>query len=199
EGGDATGDSFVASWAPAILARETALREDEALLWPAPTYSSKSRMRRRSGKRNIQSAAMPMVPRPPRRTAGTAPMRAAIEPDTNAPSWFEVPVNSECTALTRPSIATGVLIWTSEERITTLTTSAAPRTPSAISDTVKLDETAKTTEATPKTMITRNRVLPMRQRSGRYARNIDVTSAPTAGAERKSPSPPGPVPRISRA
>src|SRR5207245_10299567 len=121
EGGDATGDSFVASWAPAILARETALREDEALLWPAPTYSSKSRMRRRSGKRNIQSAAMPMVPRPPRRTAGTAPTRAAIEPDTNAPSWFEVPVNSECTALTRPSIATGVLICTIEERITTLT------------------------------------------------------------------------------
>src|SRR5262249_20383252 len=103
----------------------------------------------------------------PRRTAGTAPTTAATSPETNAPSWFDVPVNSECTALTRPSIVTGVLICTSEERITTLTTSAAPSTPSATSDTTKLDETPKATVATPKVMTTRNNVRPIRQRNGR--------------------------------
>ena len=108
-------------------------------------------------------------------------------------------MKSECTALTRPSISPGVRICTSEARITTLTTSAAPRTASAANETAKLDERLNATVATPKTMTARNMVRPMRHRRGRYARNIDVASAPTAGAERRNPSPAGPVPRMSRA
>ena len=38
------------------------------------------------------------------------------------------------TALTRPRMSSGVRIWTSAKRMTTLTTSAAPRTTSAPSD-----------------------------------------------------------------
>src|SRR5215813_12284836 len=63
---------------------------------------------------------------PPRSTDGTVPTSAATSPDSNAPSWFEVPVKSECTALTRPRIVSGVRIWTREARMTTLTTPDAP-------------------------------------------------------------------------
>jgi hypothetical protein len=45
-------------------------------------------------------------------------------PDSNSPSWFDVPMKSELTALTRPRISSGVSSCTSEERTTTLTTSA---------------------------------------------------------------------------
>src|SRR2546426_11038097 len=92
-----------------------------------------------------------MVPRPPMRTAGTAPRSAAVRPDSNSPSWFDVPVNSECTALTRPRIASGVRICTSETRMTTLTTSEAPRTASASSERARWVDTPKTTVARPKT------------------------------------------------
>ena len=35
-------------------------------------------------------------------TDGTTPSHAAVTPDSNSPSWFDVPMNSELTALTRP-------------------------------------------------------------------------------------------------
>ena len=114
------------------------------------------------GTRAIQRTATAIVPMPPRSTAGTVPTRAATRPDSNAPSWLDVPVKSECTALTRPSIVMGVRIWTSDERMTTLTTSAAPRTPSARKESAKLDEMPNATVATPNTKTARNKVRPMR-------------------------------------
>ena len=75
-------------------------------------------------------------------------------------------MKSECTALTRPRIASGVRIWASDMRMTMLTTSAAPRTVSATSDRTKLVETPKTTVAAPKTITERNRVGPSRRSSG---------------------------------
>src|SRR2546426_405760 len=92
--------------------------------------------------------------------------RAVARPDSKAPSWFEVPVKSECTALTRPRIVSGVRIWTSEARMTTLTTSDAPRTQSAASESAKLVETPNTTVAAPKTMTARNSVGPILRRRG---------------------------------
>src|SRR6266478_1580811 len=124
-------------------------------------HSSNWCIRRSSGKRTIQSAATAIVPSPPSSTAGTVPKSAAARPDSKAPSWFEVPVNSECTALTRPRIVSGVRIWTSEARMTTLTTSDAPRTQSAASESAKLVETPNTTVAAPKTMTARNSVGPI--------------------------------------
>jgi len=35
-------------------------------------------------------------------TDGTTPIHAARTPDSNSPSWFDVPKNSAFTALTRP-------------------------------------------------------------------------------------------------
>ncbi len=94
------------------------------------------------------------------------PSRAAATPDSKAPSWFEVPVKSECTALTRPRIASGVRIWASDMRMTMLTTSAAPSTVRAISESVKLVETPNTTVAAPKTITERKSVGPRRCSSG---------------------------------
>jgi len=67
-----------------------------------------------------------IVPMPPVTTAATAPKQAAVIPASNSPSWFDVPMNKELTALTRPRISSGVSIWTSECLMTTLITSAAP-------------------------------------------------------------------------
>ena len=81
--------------------------------------------------------------RPPIATAGTAPNSAPITPARKSPSWLEVPVNRPLTALTRPRICGGVRSCTSEKRITTLTTSAAPITASAAIDSHSTVENAK--------------------------------------------------------
>src|SRR5437764_8493200 len=59
---------------------------------------------------------MTIVPMPPTSTAATGPNNAASNPDSNSPSWLEVPVVSECAALTRPRMASGVRSCTSECR-----------------------------------------------------------------------------------
>jgi hypothetical protein len=46
------------------------------------------------------------------RTAGTVPNHDAVKPDSNSPSWLEVPMNIELTALTLPRISSGVCSWT---------------------------------------------------------------------------------------
>ena len=38
--------------------------------------------------------------------------QAAVTPDSNSPSWLDAPMKIEFTALTRPLISSGVLIWT---------------------------------------------------------------------------------------
>jgi hypothetical protein len=58
-----------------------------------------------SGKRCFQIRTTRIVPTPPSTTEGTVPNKAAVTPDSNSPSWFEVPLHIECTALTRPRIA----------------------------------------------------------------------------------------------
>ncbi len=80
-----------------------------------------------------------------------------------------------------------------------LTTSAAPSTASASSESAKLLETPNTTVAAPKTITDQKRVGPIGRTSGWRARTIEMASAPTAGAERRSPRPTGPAPRMSRA
>jgi hypothetical protein len=52
--------------------------------------------------------------------AGTAPNSAAVNPDSNSPSWLDLPMKSEFTALTRPRMASGVRSCTNEKRTTTL-------------------------------------------------------------------------------
>src|ERR671925_595483 len=58
--------------------------------------------RRSSGKRCIHTAAMTIVPTPPMSTAATGPNSAARSPDSNSPSWLEVPVVNECAEQTEP-------------------------------------------------------------------------------------------------
>ena len=136
------------------------------------------------------AAATAIVPSPPIRTAGTVPTSEATRPDSKAPSWFEVPVKSECTALTRPRISSGVRSCTSETRMTTLTTSAAPRTESATSERTKLVERPKTTVAAPKTMTARKRVRPIPPLE-RIARQEDRRQQGAHGRRRAQEPEPG--------
>ncbi len=59
-----------------------------------------------------------IVPSPPISTAGTVPNRPAIIPDSNSPSWFDVPMNSELIAPARPRMSSGVCNCTSDVRTT---------------------------------------------------------------------------------
>src|SRR5439155_3326565 len=92
----------------------------KSVMWSRVVRRDYTRWNRRSsGKRRIHTAATTIVPIPPIRTAATGPNRAASRPDSNSPSWFEVPVVNECAALTRPRMLSGVRICTSECRMTT--------------------------------------------------------------------------------
>src|SRR5262249_18221415 len=116
------------------------------------------------------SSTTTSVPTPPITTEGTVPNHAAVTPDSNSPSWFDEPMNTELTALTRPRISSGVCSWTSDDRITTLTMSDAPSSTSAASESGSDAETAKTIVATPNTPTAANILRPMLRPSGWCAR-----------------------------
>ena len=79
---------------------------------------------------------------PPISTAAVVPNSEAITPARKSPSWFEVPVNKEFTALTRPRIMSGVSTWINVCRMTTLTMSATPSTTSTAMAIKKDDDSA---------------------------------------------------------
>src|SRR5665213_736719 len=101
-------------------------------------------MRRSPGSFQAQSPAISMVAAPPRTTEPTGPSQAAVTPDSNSPSWFEVPMNRVLTALTRPRIASGVAVCTSVLRVTTLIMSQAPTPISAAKDSGTEDDRPNT-------------------------------------------------------
>ena len=127
------------------------------------------------------------------------PNSEAVRPDSNSPNWFDVPTNIEFTADTRPRMASGVCSCTSDERTTMESTSEAPSTASARSDSGKEVDRPKATVARPKSATARNIFTPARLASGCRASTKEVSSAPTAGAARSTPSPIGVVCRMSRA
>src|SRR5215471_8064494 len=86
---------------------------------------------RNSGNSHIHSTTTRIVPTPPITTAGTAPNQCAVSPDSNCPTSFDAPINTEFTALTRPRISSGVPNCTSVCRTITLTMSHAPTSTSA--------------------------------------------------------------------
>src|SRR5580700_8382457 len=83
--------------------------------------------------------------------------------------------------------------------MTTLTLSAAPRITKAMSEIGKLVESEKMTVANPNTMTAENILMPTYRFIGMRTSKTDIASAPAAGAERRNPSPQGPVWSRSRA
>ncbi len=122
-----------------------------------------------------------------------APSHAAIAPARKSPSWLDVPVNSEFTALTRPRMSSGVSICTSVKRITTLTASDAPSTASAAIDSRNDVDSANTMVAMPNSATQKNMMRPICRVSGQLTSVADTATAPIAGAARNRPSPSGPV------
>src|ERR1043165_4076411 len=104
----------------------------------------------------IQNPTTSSVPMPPKTTAGTVPIRAAVVPDSNSPNSLEAPMNSMETAETRPRITSGVESWIRLPRILTLTMSDAPNTNSASSDSGNQVERPNTMVAMPKTATAAN-------------------------------------------
>jgi len=99
----------------------------------------------------------------------------------------------EFTALTLPLILSGVFNCTSECRTTTLITSAAPSITREQSENSKDFDIPKNIVPIPNIATAKNIVRPTRLRKGLYERKSDINNAPTAGAERSTPSPKGPI------
>jgi len=78
-------------------------------------------------------------------TAGTVPNHCAVNPDSNWPNSFEVPMKTISTAITRPRISSGVRSCTKVARMITLTMSAAPR---------QISETSESEITTSRTVVT---------------------------------------------
>ncbi len=103
---------------------------------------------------------------PPSTTAGTAPIKAAATPDSNAPSSFDALMKTISTALTRPRSSSGVtsgrIVW----RRTTLTMSSPEPTASASIESHIERESPKTTIETPKPATTAKSIGPALRRIG---------------------------------
>src|SRR5262252_5293765 len=154
---------------------------------------------RNSGNHHAHKAITSSVPTPPMTTAGTVPNQCAVKPDSNCPNSFDVPINSEFTALTRPRILSGVDNCTSVPRMMTLIMSDAPTNSSEIIETIRLRESPNTIVKTPKPATDQSMVIPAWRCSGRCANSVAMSTAPIAGALRRRPNPQGPTRSISRA
>src|ERR1700716_2766270 len=125
--------------------------------WPnltsvAQTYVSCSNVRMRQSDGNNTRAHNTVTSRvaaPPSTIAGTKPNHAAVTPDSNSPSSFDAPMNTEFTALTRPRISSGVFSCTSNDRTNTLIMSPTPRMTRAVIATQNVWVKPNTTVATP--------------------------------------------------
>ncbi|MCY1215305.1 hypothetical protein D9M72_271470 [compost metagenome] len=140
-----------------------------------------------------------MVPAPPITTAGTVPTRAASIPDSNSPSWLDALTKSVFTALTRPSMWSGVFNCTSEDRTTTLMESAAPSTTRAATDSGIEVDRPNTVVARPNSISAPNSSRPTCSPRLSRASVRDMSIAPQAGAARSAPSAQGPALRMSLA
>ena len=85
----------------------------------------------------------------------------------------------------------------SDERMKTLTMSAAPLATSTQTDSSMLVETPNTMMHAPKVATARNSARPAWRNGGRQAITALIATAPIAGAARSRPSPEGPTWRMS--
>src|SRR3954463_1014451 len=104
----------------------------------------------------MTQATTSSVPTPPPTTDATGPNAAAVMPDSNAPSSFDVTMKIVFTADTRPRIGSGVSSCTSVPRTTTLTLSSAPITANIVNDRTGSVERPKAIVANPKPITDNN-------------------------------------------
>src|SRR5215472_9357872 len=93
---------------------------------PHRSVLSKAPILRVSGHRHATPKTTRIVPMPPATTEITGPNNAAVNPDSNAPNSFDVPMKILFTDDTRPRISSGVTSCTIDPRMMTLTLSNAP-------------------------------------------------------------------------
>ena len=139
------------------------------------------------------------VPAPPKKMAPTRPNKAAVTPDSKAPSSLDAPINTFSTASTRPRMSSGVASGTRLARMNIDTASTAAAATRAMKATAKLRVKPSTMVRTPNmaTMVRSRR--PTCRRSGRIDRVRAVPAAPIPTAARNQPRPTAPTPRRSSA
>ena len=100
------------------------------------------------------------------------------------PRSLEATMKTLFTAETRPRMSSGVSIWISVWRTTTLMLSRAPITNMAASESQKFRDNPKTIVATPKPATAWSMVRPARRMGGKWASRTAMTMAPAASADR---------------
>src|SRR4029077_15587983 len=133
---------------------------------------------------------------PPATTEMTGPNSAAVNPDSNAPNSFDVPMKILFTDETRPRISSGVISCTIDPRMITLTLSNAPRRKSTPSDNQNIFDKPNTIVAAPNPVTQQSHAFPASFIGVRCAMRRAITKAPTAGTARIQPRPTGPQRRI---
>src|SRR5215468_6913162 len=130
----------------------------------SPTFPQRGWSRRpylrNSGDSHVIASTMRSVPTPPETTETIGPKKLATRPDSNAPSSFDVPINREFRADTRPRILSGVRTCTRVDRTTTLMLSQEPSRQSIAIESQKFREIPNTTVTVPKPATATNRVRP---------------------------------------
>src|SRR5881392_169125 len=149
-----------------------------------------------SGQRSATPSTTRIVPIPPATTEITGPNNAAVNPDSSAPNSFDVPIKMLLTAETRPRISSGVISWTIEPRIITLTLSNAPTRNNKPSDNQNSFDNPNRIVAMPNPVTHHSKVLPAYFIGRKWATANAVAKAPIAGVARIQPSPTGPQWRI---
>src|SRR4029077_15186186 len=137
-----------------------------------------------SGQRNATPSTTRIVPIPPATTETTGPNSAAVNPDSNAPNSFDVPMKILFTDETRPRISSGVTSWTIDPRMITLTLSNAPTRNNKASDNQNILDNPKRIVAIPNPVTHHIKVLPARLIGGKCATTSATAKAPIAGAAR---------------
>src|SRR6202453_4879673 len=108
-----------------------------------------------------------IVTMPPPTTEITGPNHAAVMPDSNAPSSFEVQMKTLFTAETRPRMVSGVRSWTRVWRTITLMVSTAPVRARAAMESGKDFERPKTMVPMPNHATEKSMERPARFMGGR--------------------------------
>src|SRR5450432_798768 len=159
--------------------------------------SASPRMLRRSGHASAAAITTITVTMPPPTTDTTGPSSAALAPDSNPPSSFEVSMKTLFTADTRPRISSGVRSCTSVCRTTTLIMSSPPARISMTRESGNECESPKTIVARPNPATAMSSDRPALRMGARPRRRMATNTAPIDGAARSQPKPSAPTCRMS--
>ena len=115
-GGRLIWDMHLKRWLDGVPGDDLRQRRPRRRRRPSSSRPSRWRICAVPGNSQAQRPATATAPTPPKTTAGTVPISAAMVPARNSPSSFDAPTKTMLTALTRPRTSSGVQSWISVSR-----------------------------------------------------------------------------------